>query len=80
MVGDHFAANIADMVFVRIVMQARISALAAHTVRPLMVFTRHDNGAAAAPFLLVNVSSSYCPLLRTAHMVGWILFTVGLTA
>lgn len=80
MVGDHFAANIADMVFVRIVVQARISALAAHAVRPLMIFTRHDHSAAAAPFLLVNVSGPYCPLLRTAHMVGRILFSVGLMA
>ena len=77
-IGDHFAANIADMIFVRIVVQARISALAAHAVRPLVVFARHDNGAATAPFLLVNVSGSYCPLLRTALMVGGILFSVRL--
>ena len=75
-VGDHFAANIAEMVFVRIVVQADISALAAHTVRPFMSFARHDHGAAAAPFLLMNVSGSYCPLLRAAHMVGRILFSV----
>jgi len=78
MVGDHFAANIADMVFVRIVVQARISALAAHAVRPLMIFTRHDHSAAAAPFLLVNVSGPCRPLLRTALMVGGVLFAVGL--
>ena len=79
-IRNHFAANIADMVFVRILVQARISALAAHAVRPFMGFARHDNGAAAAPFLLVNVSGSYCPLLRAAHMVGRILFSIGLMA
>ena len=77
-VRDYFAANIADMVFVRIVVQARISALAAHAVRPFMGFARHNHGAAAAPFFLVNISSSYCPLLRAAHMIGRILFAVGL--
>ena len=77
-VGDHFAANIADMVFVRIVVQAHISALAALTVRPLVIFARHDNGSAAAPFLLVNISRPCRPLLRTALMVGGILFSVGL--
>ena len=75
-IGNHFAANIADMIFIRVVMQAHISALAALTVRPLVIFARHDNGAAAAPFLLVNVSGPYCPLLRAAIMVGGILFSV----
>ena len=75
-IGNHFAANIADMIFIRVVVQAHISALAALTVRPLVIFARHDNGAAAAPFLLVNVSGPYCPLLRAALMVGGILFSV----
>ena len=75
-IGNHFAANIADMVFIRVVVQAHISALAALTVRPLVIFARHDNGAAASPFLLVNVSGPYCPLLRAALMVGGILFSV----
>ena len=75
-IGNHFAANIADMVFIRIVVQARISALTALTVRPFMGFARHAHSAAAAPFLLVNVSGPYCPLLRTALMVGGILFSV----
>ena len=45
-----------------------------------MGFTCHNNSTAAAPFLLVNVSGPCRPLLRAAHMVGRILFSVGLMA
>ena len=78
MVGDDLLANITNVVVVCIGVQAGISALATLAVRPLMGFARHDHSAAAAPFLLVNVGGPCRPLLRAAHMVGGILFTVGL--
>ena len=77
-IGDDLLTNIADMVFFRVVMEADISALAAHTVRPLMGFARHGHSAAAAPLLLMNISGPCCPLLCAALVIFGVLFAVGL--
>ena len=80
MLRDCLFAVVADMIFIRIIMQTYISALSAHTVFPLVRFTCHNHSATAVPFLFVNKSGSCRPLLYTALVVCSVRFSVGFTA